>query len=57
MLAGIPVSADSIAELATMVRAAGTDDLADRLDQRVPRTRRFSRSRSPNRPAVARIGN
>jgi hypothetical protein len=27
MLAGVPVSADSVAELAAMVRAAGADEL------------------------------
>ena len=33
MLAGLPVSEAAAAELATMVRAAGADDLADRLNQ------------------------
>lgn len=33
MLAGIPVPADATAELAGMVRAAGADDLADRLER------------------------
>ena len=33
MLAGIPVTADSVAGLAAMVRAAGADQLADRLER------------------------
>jgi hypothetical protein len=33
MLAGIPVPAAASAELTAMVRAAGADDLAERLDQ------------------------
>ena len=33
MLAGIPFPADSTAELATMVRAAGADELADRRER------------------------
>ena len=33
MLAGLPVAAESVAELASMVRAEGGDDLADRLDR------------------------
>ena len=33
MLAGVPVSADSVAELASIVRASGADELADRVDQ------------------------
>lgn len=32
MLAGIPVDTDSTTELAHLVRAAGADDLADRLE-------------------------
>jgi hypothetical protein len=32
MLAGIPVSADATTELASIVRAAGGDELADRLE-------------------------
>ena len=33
MLAGVPVSEAATTELATMVRSAGADDLADRLAQ------------------------
>ena len=33
MLAGVPVTADSTAELAGIVRAAGADLLADRLEK------------------------
>jgi hypothetical protein len=33
MLAGLPVPDDAIDELAELVRAAGADDLADRLEQ------------------------
>jgi len=33
MLAGVAVDATATSELATMVRAAGADDVADRLDQ------------------------
>ena len=33
MLAGVPVAADSTAELARIVRAAGADELADRLER------------------------
>ena len=33
MLAGVPVPADSTAELASIVRAAGGDELADRLER------------------------
>ena len=33
MLAGLPVPADATAELASIVRAAGADELADRLEQ------------------------
>ena len=33
MLAGVPVPADAAAELATLVRTVGADELADRLDQ------------------------
>jgi hypothetical protein len=33
MLAGVPVPDDATATLAAMVRAAGADDLADRLDR------------------------
>jgi hypothetical protein len=33
MLAGVPVPAAATVELATMVRAAGADELADRLEQ------------------------
>ena len=33
MLAEVPVAADSTAELATMVRAPGADELADRLER------------------------
>ena len=32
-LAGLPVPAEAVAELASMVRAEGADDLADRLDR------------------------
>ena len=32
MLAGVPVHADAVAELADSVRATGADDLADRLE-------------------------
>jgi hypothetical protein len=35
MLAGLPVPADAIQELASIVRAAGADELADRLEQAV----------------------
>ena len=33
MLAGVPVAADAAAELARIVRAAGADGLADRLER------------------------
>ena len=33
MLAGLPVPDDAVAELAGLVRAAGADELADRLDR------------------------
>lgn len=33
MLAGVPVAADSVAELARIVRANGGDQLADRLER------------------------
>jgi N-acetylglutamate synthase-like GNAT family acetyltransferase len=33
MLAGLPVPADDVAELAHLVRTAGADDLADRLER------------------------
>ena len=33
MLAGVPVSAESVAELAGIVRAHGGDELADRLER------------------------
>ena len=33
MLARLPVSADAVDELAALVRAAGADDLADRLER------------------------
>lgn len=33
MLAGIPVDAAATAELTAMVRAAGADELAERLEQ------------------------
>ena len=33
MLAGVPVSADSVTELASIVRTAGADVLADRLER------------------------
>jgi hypothetical protein len=33
MLAGLPVAADAVAELATLVRDVGADELADRLDR------------------------
>jgi hypothetical protein len=32
MLAGIPVPVDSVADLATIVRTAGADEVADRLE-------------------------
>jgi hypothetical protein len=35
MLAGLPVPADAVAELAGLVRSAGADKLADRLDRAV----------------------
>jgi hypothetical protein len=37
MLAGIPVAADSVAELAHIVRAAGADEVADRLERALQR--------------------
>ena len=33
MLAGVPVQADAVAELADIVRTTGADDLADRLER------------------------
>jgi hypothetical protein len=33
MLAGVPVQADAVAELADTVRATGADELADRLER------------------------
>ncbi len=35
MLAGLPVPAKAVDELAALVRAAGADDLADRLERGV----------------------
>ena len=35
MLAGLPVPNDAVQELATLVRDAGVDDLADRLERAV----------------------
>ena len=35
MLAGLPVPNDAVEQLARLVRAAGADDLADRLDRAV----------------------
>ena len=35
MLAGLPVLADAVDELAALVRDAGADDLADRLERAV----------------------
>lgn len=35
MLAGLPVPAAATAELATIVRSAGADELADRLEQAI----------------------
>jgi hypothetical protein len=35
MLAGLPVPADAVTELAALVRNAGADDLADRLRRAV----------------------
>ena len=35
MLAGLPVSKDAVDDLARLVRAAGADELADRLDRAV----------------------
>ena len=37
MLAGVPVSAEATAELAGIVRAAGGDELADRLERALRR--------------------
>jgi hypothetical protein len=43
MLAGLPVPVDAVEELAGLVRAAGADDLADRLDRAVADEVKLSR--------------
>jgi hypothetical protein len=35
MLAGVPVTADSVTELASIVRVDGADELADRLERAI----------------------
>lgn len=48
MLAGVPVFADAVADLADTVRATGADALADRLELPSTTVWRFWRSRSTN---------
>jgi hypothetical protein len=54
MLAGLPVPVDAVEELAGLVRAAGADDLADRLDRAVADEVKLSRSRSTSAPSCSR---